>query len=330
MGEMRQNKVTGQWTIYAPDRAKRPRNFARTIRADRATLSFDPDCPFCPGNEPMMDSLILELPDGNGDWQTRVAPNKYPVLTPDPGMVTSDSGHGAYLTRPGHGRHEVIIESPRHDGDLAFVPVEAVCAVIETYHHRYVDLSREHGLMMTFIFRNHGPEAGTSLAHPHSQLISAPVVAPQVRWRQDAARQYFDDWGRCGYCDMLKIEEQQGQRVILENGSFVVFVPFAAVVPFEMWIVPRRHQSDFGAIVDSEKADLAAGLQGALHRLALKANDPDYNYMIHTAANGQGHVAHLHWYLQILPRWGCEAGFEAGSGMGVNVSTPEEDALILR
>jgi len=328
MSELRQNKVTRQWTIFAPERVGRPRDVLRCAGPAGPSPVIDPRCPFCPGDEQMVLSLILELPDGHGGWRTRVAPNKYPILTPDAGELASDQG--VYVTRPGQGRHEVIIETPRHNEDLAFMAGEGARAVIETYHRRYVDLSREGNPAMTFIFRNHGPGAGTSLAHPHSQLVSTPIVPPRIRWQEEMAQQYFNDWGRCGYCDMLRIEERDRQRLVLENASFVAFVPFAAEAPCEIWIAPRRHQSDFGSLVDAEKADLAEALQGALYRLARKAGDPDYNCMIHTAAGQRPDAPYLHWYVQILPRLTCEAGFEVGSGIGVNLSLPEEDARLLR
>lgn len=71
---------------------------------------------------------------------------------------------------PGYGRHEVIIESPLHNQQIATMSSEAVDVVVETYHRRYIDLVREHQNAMVLIFRNHGPRAGTSLAHPHSQV----------------------------------------------------------------------------------------------------------------------------------------------------------------
>lgn len=327
MGEIRQDKATKQWVIYAPGRGKRPRDFQQREQ-QQALPQRDPDCPFCPGNEKMLPGILMECPaPEQADWQSRVVPNKFPALTAD----GDDRRHfeGIYLVMPGYGRHEVIIESPRHDRGLAQMSMEEVAVVVDTYHRRYVEVMAEHTNMMAILFRNHGRRAGTSLLHPHSQLVVTGIVPRHIRWRQAEAQRYFDEWGRCVLCDIAAFEAQDDQRVILENGSFLAFVPFAAEVPFEIWIVPKRHQADFGSISSREKADLASALCGVLGRLYHKLYDPDYNYVIHSAPQYKADEPHVHWYLQIQPRLTTQAGFEIGSGMRINPSLPEEDAQFL-
>jgi UDPglucose--hexose-1-phosphate uridylyltransferase len=276
----------------------------------------------------MLPAIIAELPGlEEEDWQTRVVPNKYPALSAE--SDASRHLEGIYLSMPGYGRHEVIIESPRHNHDLAQMSIEEVGVVVESYHRRYVGVMAEHANMMAILFRNHGPQAGTSLLHPHSQLVVTGLVPRHVRWRETAAQRYFDEWGRCVLCDIVAFEVQDRRRVILENETFLVFVPFAAEVPFELWIVPKRHQADFGAVSDEQKADLASALREALGRLHSKLHDPDYNYVIHSAAQCKSGEPQLHWYLQIQPRLTTQAGFEIGSGMRINPSLPEEDAQFL-
>jgi UDPglucose--hexose-1-phosphate uridylyltransferase len=129
------------------------------------------------------------------------------------------------------------------------------------------------------------------------------------------------------YCDMLSWEQADRRRVVLENESFVAFVPFAAEVPFETWIVPRRHQSDFGRTTATERVDLARALREILARLYTKLHDPDYNYVINSAP--RMHEPHLHWFVRLRPRLVTRAGFEIGSGMRINPSLPEADAAFL-
>jgi UDPglucose--hexose-1-phosphate uridylyltransferase len=328
MGEIRQDKATKQWVIYAPARGKRPHDYQR--REQQQDLPRrDPECPFCPGNEGMLPAILMEHagphPDG---WQTRVVPNKFPALTKE--GHASRHLEGIYVAMPGYGRHEVIIESPWHNLDVARMSEKEVGAVIDTYHRRYVEVMAEHSNMTAILFRNHGPQAGTSLLHPHSQLVVTGIVPSRVRWRQAAAQRYFDEWGQCVLCEIAAFEAQDGQRVILENESFLAFVPFAAEVPFEIWLVPRRHEADFGAVSKKEKQELASALRTVLVRLYNKLHDPDYNYVIHSAAQYQAGEPQLHWYLQIQPRLTTQAGFEIGSGMRINPSLPEEDAQFLR
>lgn len=329
MNEIRQNKATKQWVIYAPARRKRPQDFQERHNERKNLPVLDKECPFCPGNEHMLSEILMEMPQRfQNSWQTRVILNKFPALTND--GDTSRFSQGLYLVMPGYGQHEVIIETPEHNRDIAQLSITEVGMIIETYHQRYVNLMQAHENMMTLIFRNRGTQAGASLNHPHSQVIMTGIVPHAVRWREEEAQRYFDEWGRCVYCDILAFEMQDRQRVILENQSFVAFIPFAAEVPFEVWIMPKRHQADFGQISNEEKPDLARSLHDILARLYTKLHDPDYNYVINTAARYKAYEPQLHWYLQIWPRLTTQSGFELGSGMTINPSIPEEDANFLR
>lgn len=328
--EIRQNKATQQWVIFVPERSERPHDVPTPQTQQADVPPYDAECPFCPGNEAThLETIISEQADpASGHWQTRVVPNKFPVVTPD-GDATRVP-HGLYLTMPGYGRHEVIIEHPQHNQDIATMHAAEVERVIETYHRRYHDLLHIHEHMLITIFRNHGARAGTSLLHPHSQIVVTGFVPNSIRWREEEARRYFDEWGRCVFLDMLAFEQQEQRRVVLENESFVAFIPFAADVPFEVWIMPKRPQADFGTITDPEKADLAHALRDVLGRLRRVLHNPDYNYIINTPARYQRNEPHLQWYLQIRPRTTTPAGFEIGSGIPVNPSLPEDDAARLK
>ena len=327
--EIRQNKVTKQWVIYAPARNKRPQASQQRSQETNPLPVREPSCPFCPGNEHMIAAIVGERP-GQGDnlWQTRVICNKFPVLAPD--ANTERFTQEFYVAMPGYGRHEVIIESPAHNRDIAHMSSAEVDSVIETYHQRYVDLMSAPQNRMTLIFRNHGARSGASVSHPHSQLIVTGMVPPLIRWREEEAQRYFDEWDRCVYCDILKSELQDRRRVVLENESFLAFIPFAAEAPYEIWMMPKQHQASFSHISDAQKADLAVMLQQLLAKLFHKLDDPDYNYVINTAVQHRAGEPQLHWYLQIRPRLTTPAGFEIGSGISVNPSFPEADAEFLK
>ena len=328
-GFIRLNKVTREWVIYATARGKRPQNFQQSVKDNLAVESHDPNCPFCPGNEEYVEPIIQEIPNlANNSWQARVITNRYPALTPD--NHTQRSLDGIYLTMPGYGQQEVVIESPQHNLTIPTMSIEALRTVIEIYHQRYLALMTERDNMMVIIFRNHGKEAGASLKHPHSQIIATGIVPQSRRWQEQEAQRYFDDWGRCVYCDILAFEIEDRRRVIEENESFVAFVPYAAEVPCEVWIMPKAHQADFGSITASEKDDFAVILQDVLGRLYHKLNNPDYNYVINTAARYKAEEPQLHWYCQIKPRLTTPAGFEIGSGISINPSIPELDAEFLK
>jgi len=75
--------------------------------------------------------------------------------------------------------------------------------------------------------------------------------------------------------------------------------------------------------LERRKSDLAQALHDILARLYTKLQDPDYNYVINTAARYKAYEPQLHWYLQIWPRLTTQSGFELGSGMTINPSIPE-------
>ena len=327
LSEIRQDKVTKQWVIYAPSRRKRPSDFRKPEEGE-AVPSSDPGCPFCPENEKMLPPIIEEYRKSDDLVQVRVVPNKYPALTPQGNLERFCEG--IYLKMGGYGHHEVVIETPRHDLQPGEMSVSEVGEIIRAYHHRYLALMKEHENMMVIIFRNHGARAGTSLIHPHSQIIATGMVPGHVRWREDAAQRYYDEFGRCVYCDILVHEVSDGRRIVYENSFFAAFVPFAAEVPFEVWIMPKKHQADFGDISAAEQRDLASALSHILATLHQKLHDPDYNYIINTSARYRAREPQLHWYLQVRPRLMTMAGFEFGSGIHINPSLPEEDAAFLK
>ncbi len=123
---------------------------------------------------------------------------------------------------------------------------------------------------------------------------------------------------------------RSSQDRITLSPLFVSFVPFAAEFPCEIWIMPKEHQADFGSITPQEKKAFAEILKDSLSRLYYKLNNPDYNYVINTAARYKAEEPQLHWYCQIRPRLTTPAGFELGSGMSINPSIPEVDAAFLR
>ena len=149
-GEIRQNLATDQWVIFAPARGKRPHDFVSKA-PERATLAeHDPNCPFCPGNEEHLPPIIEEVPAVGGEgWRTRVIPNKYPALKQD--GSPERFVEGIYLSMKGVGWHEVIIESPRHNEQIASMEVSTVRPIIETYHRRYLEILKDKHTMMVVI-----------------------------------------------------------------------------------------------------------------------------------------------------------------------------------
>lgn len=325
---IRLNRATREWVIYAPGRQIRP----QTIQENTVQANFEPNfnanCPFCKPLEESQEQVLLEIPASTApDWLVRVVTNKFPALSP--GLKPKRSLAGIYLELPGYGHHELVVEGPAHNQTLATLPEEYLTAMVKAYRLRYHDLLKIQENLFVIIFRNHGKRAGASLPHPHSQIIATPIVPRHYRWREDEAQRYYDEWGRCAYCDILESEMEDRQRVVGENEHFLAFVPYAAEVPYEIWIVPKDHESDFGNITPDQEITFARLLQLVLTKLYSKLQNPDYNYAIMSAARFKSGEPQLHWYCQIRPRLTTAAGFEMGSGISINPSLPEKDAAFL-
>jgi UDPglucose--hexose-1-phosphate uridylyltransferase len=327
MPELRQNLATREWVIIATDRAKRPEEFVQPPKErmeDRPVWAEG--CPFCPGNEELdLERLRLPL---DGDWQARVVGNRYPALRQEGDRARRFEGFNCAIS--GVGYHEVVIESRLHNTCPALETVEEVERTLAALRLRGEEIRRDPRVEQLVWFKNHGLAAGTSLVHPHTQLLGLPVVPYNIRARSEEARRYFDDQGVCVYCRMREEEERQGSRVALASEHFTAFAPYAAFSPFHLWIIPRRHSSSFLAITPEELRDLAVVLRQVLRKLYFGLNDPDYNYLIRSAPEHEHDAAHLHWYVAIVPRDTRTAGFELGSGMFINTAQPEESAAFLR
>ena len=336
MPVIRQDPATRLWSIIATERAKRPHDFVRNHKASPDVPSYDKDCPFCAGNEAMTPSTVFEVaaPEGGGraSWAVRVVPNKFPALmTPEgEGDTTRRVIGRLYLEMDGVGRHEVVIESPDHSKTIATLSDSEVSMVVRTYRDRFLELDKSPWNQLIIVFRNQGEQAGTSLAHPHSQIIGTPIVPEEIRRRLDESQRYYDDRGTCVYCDILDYELAEKTRIVGSNSGFVALCPFASSVPFEVWIVPRRHASSFGVLSDDEIPLLGTILRNILRRLHDLLGNPDYNYVVRSAPHHSAGEPHFHWYLEILPRLTTRAGFEIGSGININVVVPEDAAEQLR
>lgn len=327
MSELRLNRITGDWVIIAKERAKRPDEFSHEQAVKEQLPHFVAHCPFCPGNEEKTPAECFRLEE-KGVWLIRSVPNKYSVLAPQGNIIRQ--GHGVQKFMDGFGLHEVIIETPKHDKSIALLPEEQVVRIMLTYQDRFHHFYRSSGIEYVTLFKNHGKEAGTSLEHPHSQIVGLPVMPGQVRDRVQDALQSYDEFGECLYCWTLQEELEDSQRIVQENESFVAFIPYAALSPFHLWIFPKKHNASFGHLTDSELLDLAVILQDVLWKLHQGLQAPDFNFVIRSLSPEEGSVKYFHWYLAIVPRLTKMAGFELGTGMYINSALPEESAAYLR
>jgi UDPglucose--hexose-1-phosphate uridylyltransferase len=327
MPELRYNSITRDWVIISTERAKRPDQFGHQAEAEEIIPEHDAHCPFCTGNESFSERERFQITDGDR-WLVRVVANKFPALDE---FATNHRKHaGIYNSMQAFGIHDVIIENPRHNATLTDITHAEMVLVFQAYLRRYKEMKADPRIESILIFRNHGKAAGTSLIHPHSQIVGTPVVPHQIRDRMDTAMQFFDAVGECIFCRTLHEEITDGKRIVFESKHFAAFIPYAALSPFHIWIFPKRHEPSFDSITADEIADLATNLQTVLLKLRIGLHNPSYNITIRPIPTHDQNPDYYHWYVAIVPRINVAAGFELGSGMYISPAIPEESAKYLR
>lgn len=333
MSVIRQDLITKDWTIFAVDRSGRPTDF-KEVKEKKILKEYDKNCPFCKGNEHMTPEKIMVINDNSANWTVMVVPNKFPILKPGGGGSNRDNIYrritGPYLEVDGTGNHEVIIESPKHNDNLCLLEPDLIQNVIRVYRERFIKLSENGNCQLVVIFRNHGSRAGTSLVHPHSQLVAIPFIPGFIRNKFYESERYFDDFGKCVYCEMIAYEKKIKKRVIYENKNFIALAPYASVVPYNILILPKEHQACFSLIPEDNIGSFALILKIILKKLYNLLDNPDYNYVIDSAPFAQTGNRYYHWHLEVLPRLVTRAGFEIGSGINVNTVLPETCAELLK
>jgi UDPglucose--hexose-1-phosphate uridylyltransferase len=337
MAEFRHDPVHRRWVLVTVDRSLSPRDFEIAPREPDSGV-----CPFCEGQEsktpPEVFALRTGAPDRPG-WKIRVFPNKYPVLD-NRSVKPERKAIGQYDWVSGFGTHEIVVDHPRHLMPLHEMGHDHLVSLIDTYRQRLSTLQEESHNRYLLLFKNHRDQAGASVNHPHTQIISMPVIPRIAAMALSTAREHFHLKERCLFCDLLNQERADGRRIVAENEHFLCFVPYASRFAFEMAVFPKAHHHDFAAITDELLAPCAGILQEAMSKLAALLGDPPFNIIFHTTPNPNqaskraNYWATLkfdwHWHIEIVPKLEKTSGFECGTGLYINHTHPEDAAAFLR
>jgi len=326
MPEIRLNLISREWVIIAKERAKRPHSFAKT-EEQKIIGEYDSSCPFCPGNEDMTPPEKCRF-GTEENWRIRIVPNKFYALKE--GDLLFKEYKGMKRCVNGTGIHDVLIETPKHNGIIPYLEDNQVENIIHAYKIMLLKASEDPIIQHVIIFKNHGEDAGTSIIHPHSQIIAIPIVPMQIRDRLNAYLHFYEDAGECLFCKTLTDEICDNKRIIIESNNFVAFIPYAALSPFHIWIFPKKHASSFAVINEEEMKDLAILIKKIITKIYIGLKDPSYNMVIRTLLSREVSIEYFHWYISIVPRVSKTAGFELGSGMFINSAMPEESAEFLK
>ncbi len=305
MGELRKDYVLDRWVIISTARGKRPHELQKAV-----TTVQPGQCFFCPGSESLTPSEIGRIVH-NGGWQLRWFENKFAALKPE-GQALPKTDNRFYTFAGSYGYHEVVVETPRHDRQLAELPVEDIDQVLHVYARRIVELESKPDVAYVNVFKNHGYLGGTSIVHSHSQIMATTVVPPELQNKLDSMRKFIS----CPYCAVVESEKNSG-RLCFENADFVAFTPYASRFNYEIWVFPKNHIARLENVNFSGLADVVSKVLRKVHEGNL-----DYNMLVQYGPKGQD----FHFHIEVCPRAAIWAGFELGSGIIINSVAPEEAA----
>jgi len=308
VGELRKDYILDQWVLINEKRGKRPHEF----KQESATIK-EGTCYFCPGNEKLTPPEIGRI--GKDKWLVRWFENKFAAVNQKghPGTRTDNK---FYTFGDNFGHHEIIVETREHNKQLADLKVPESVKVLEAYQNRIDELNVKYGVSYVNVFKNHGPLAGTSIVHSHSQVIATDIVPQRILAEALAARKFVS----CPYCEIVQ-KEKDSERRCFENKSYVAFTPYASRYNFEIWIFPKKHARHMHETDLNDLAEILKKVLGKLHDLNVS-----YNYALHYAPKDHD----LHFHIEVYPEIAIWGGFERGSNLIINAVSPEKAAKFYR
>jgi UDPglucose--hexose-1-phosphate uridylyltransferase len=291
----RLNPLTGEWVLCSPHRTKRPWQGATEKLAEEGLPAYDPGCYLCPGNE---RAGGLKNPPYE---KTFSFVNDFSALLPEAPQETMDEG-GLLVARTETGSCKVICFSPRHDLTLPRMAPADIRGVVDLWVREWSDLDGRPGIAYAQIFENRGAMMGCSNPHPHCQIWATSIVPDLPAKEGERQAAYRREKGSCLLCDYLKKELASGERIVALNEGFVALVPFWAVWPFEMIVLPRRHMDGIDAMSEAERDALADILKraGTRYDNLFKTNFP-YSMGFHMRPTGGGPRPEWHFHLHYYP-----------------------------
>jgi UDPglucose--hexose-1-phosphate uridylyltransferase len=319
--ELRKDPITQSWIILGQ----------REVGGESLA-----ECPFEP--ERMEKSKpILSWP-AEGPWQVRVVPHPEPLyrVEGDPGRLAE----GMYDKMGPLGAHEVVVETPNHEKRLAQLSDEEIERILWVWAARIADLKKDSRFKYVSVFKNQGMMAGEEWPHAHSEVTATIFVPRRIKYELHAAHDWFKDKERCIFCDFVKQEEKQGKRIVDVQGDYYALCPYASRVPYEVWVMHRRHNQLFEQPrPGSNRKQLAALLGRVLRRLEKVA--PAYHLVVHTAPNTKSKKGELagywktlaedyHWHIEIMPIVEKRSKSYSIKEVYFNAELPEQAAAHLR
>lgn len=323
LNEFRQNLVSGEWVLMATGRSHSFRKHEEGVPQPKE------ECPF--ENLDSEGQILCKYPD-NKDWFAAVIKNKFPAVKE--GRCGPEAVYGPFKVAEATGNHELVVYKD-HDKSIYDFSVSDFSSLVRLYKKRFTELvEKDDCIKYVMIFHNHGREAGASVFHPHSQIITTPILPPGVQRSVNGSFQYYKEHKKRVYSELLEWEQKERSRIVYENEHFIVFCPFVSKYPYELRIFSKEGHAHFNQMPDSMDESFADALFTALQKQKLVLGSPPFNMFIHTAPVSNEFDVHTHefyhWHLEIVPHLKIDAGFEIGTGIEINIMDPDQSAEALR
>ncbi|MEG2087794.1 MAG: galactose-1-phosphate uridylyltransferase [Angelakisella sp.] len=306
MAELRWHPLTKDWIMIASHRQNRPQMPKNW-------------CPFCPGSGKVPDEFEVYKYD-----------NDFPALSQNP-PVPDDVANSFFKTAECYGKCEVILYSSGHTVTVPELSDSHMGKLVDLWCERFADISSDSKIKYTFIFENRGEPVGVTMPHPHGQIYGYPFVPKKLQLETASAKEYYDEHGKCIFCDMLDNEIRDGRRIIFENENFVVFLPFYCEYPYGVYILPRRHCQYITDLTPAERAGLAVTVKQTVGMLdSLFGFAFPYMMCMHNAPVNSGDFdKDFHFHIEFFPpmrsadKIKYNASSETGAWAHCNPTCPE-------
>lgn len=313
MAELRYHPLIKDWVMIASNRQGRPQ-----MPKDY--------CPFCPGSGKVPDHYDVLKYD-----------NDFPALSQNP-PKPDDVANEFFKTREAYGKCEVILYSPNHTVTLPELPTEHIVKLVDLWCERFREISADERIKYVFIFENRGEAVGVTMPHPHGQIYGYSVVPKKLQLELESSKEYFEEKGKCLFCEMEEQERAFGERVIFETEHFMVFLPFFSEYPYGVYVISKRHVGNIMQFTPEERVDLAETLRLTSGMLdSLFGYKFPYMMCMHNApVNGEDTSHYYHFHIEFFPpmrsaeKMKFNASSETGAWAHCNPTAPEEKAQELR
>jgi len=313
--ELRKDAITGWWVATVVDRTFHRDRFAQAARP----VEDGGACQNCalPGDGVRVRMLK--------DFAFHVVGTESEARTLDAGLAQV-----ALPEARATGSWRTIVAPPREHRPLHAVGATTAQALLAQARDAVAAARRAAATDYLQVVQNWGAQAGARTNHLCLDLYDLPQIPHRVAEELGGAARFVIREGECPYCRHVREEVRRPERLLYEDDHAVAFAPFASRSPFEVWVVPRRHDADFGRAADADLAAAAEALRQVLGRLAERLDGPPYNLVLHTAPLRESVDATFHWHWEVHPRLREIAGLELGTGLPVNPVSPEDAVEDLR